>query len=321
MQHKYHSPSHISYEALTPDTLSMLQIISETGSFAAAARRLDLVPSTLTYRVRQLEEALDVLLFDRSSRQAIPTDAGRELLREGLRLLEDMDAIASRIKRIATGWEAQLTIAVDTIIAPSAIMELCQAFLETNPPTRIRIRDEALSGTIQTLESGLADLAIGIPDQAQILGKDIHHHPIGTVGFVFVVAPHHPLAKLDEPLSPDTIARHRIITVADSIPRGAGVTIGLSHGQDVLTLPTMAAKLDAQMRGLGCGFVPEPMARPFLESGRLIAKRVEQPDRKTHARYAWRQRKTKPGRALTWWLEQLAKPTTRLALLEHHRTR
>jgi DNA-binding transcriptional LysR family regulator len=160
MQNKYHSPSHISYEALTPDTLSMLQIISTTGSFAAAARRLDLVPSTLTYRVRQLEEALDVLLFDRSSRQAIPTDAGRELLREGLRLLEDMDAIASRIKRIATGWEAQLTIAVDTIIAPSAIMELCQTFLETNPPTRIRIRDEALSGTIQTLESGLAKISI-----------------------------------------------------------------------------------------------------------------------------------------------------------------
>lgn len=321
MQNKKYSAVSASFEALTPDTLRMLQIIAETGSFAAAARHLDLVPSTLTYRVRQLEDALDVLLFDRSSRQAIPTDAGRELLREGLRLLEDMGAIASRIKRIATGWEAQLTIAVDTIIAPSAIMELCEAFLETNPPTRIRIRDEALSGTIQTLESGLADLAIGIPDQAQILGKDIHQHPIGTVGFIFVVAPHHPLAQAHEPLGTEMISRHRIISVADSIQRGSGVTIGLSHGQDVLTVPTMSAKLDAQMRGLGCGFVPEPMARPYLESGRLISKRVEQPDRKTHARYAWRQGKTKPGRALSWWLEQLSKPTTRLALLEHHRSK
>lgn len=321
MQNKYQKLRAATYEALTPEALNMLHTISQTGSFAAAARKLGLVPSALTYRVRQLEDALDVLLFDRSSRQAKATDAGRELLREGLKLLDDVDAIASRIKRIATGWEAQLTIAVDTIMSPAAIMELCEAFLATNPPTRLRIRDEALSGTIQTLESGLADLAIGIPDQAQILGKDIHQHAIGTVRFIFVVAPHHPLAIVTEPLQPEQISQHRIVSVADSISRGAGVTIGLSRGQDVLTLPSMAAKLDAQMRGLGCGFVPEPMARPFLESGRLIAKRVDQADRETHARYAWRQGNTQPGRALSWWLEQLAKPTTRQALLEHHRKR
>ena len=61
---------------LTPDTLAMLQTISEQGSFAAAARALHLVPSTLSYRVRQIEEALDVLLYDRNSRQAKLTPAG-----------------------------------------------------------------------------------------------------------------------------------------------------------------------------------------------------------------------------------------------------
>ena len=55
---------------LTPDALSMLQAIAEAGSFAAAARAIGLVPSTLPYRVRQMEDALDLLLFDRSSRQA-----------------------------------------------------------------------------------------------------------------------------------------------------------------------------------------------------------------------------------------------------------
>ena len=69
-----------AHHALTPDTLTMLQSIATTGSFAAAARALDLVPSALTYRVRQVEDALDVLLFDRSSRQAKPTEAGLELL-------------------------------------------------------------------------------------------------------------------------------------------------------------------------------------------------------------------------------------------------
>ena len=93
-------------DVLTPDTLAMLQRIAETGSFAAAARALNLVPSALTYRVRQLEDALDVLLFDRSSRQAKPTEAGAELLREGARLLAEVDAVANRVKRVATGWES-----------------------------------------------------------------------------------------------------------------------------------------------------------------------------------------------------------------------
>ena len=71
----------IARNVLTPDTLVMLQTVGRTGSFAAAARALGLVPSAVTYRIRQIEDALDVLLFDRSSRQARLTEAGEELLR------------------------------------------------------------------------------------------------------------------------------------------------------------------------------------------------------------------------------------------------
>ena len=97
--------------ALTPEALTMMDVIARTGSFAAAARELGKVPSSLTYSVRQLEEALDVLLFDRRSRQARLTAAGEELLGEGRRLLEEIDAVANRVKRVATGWESQLTVA------------------------------------------------------------------------------------------------------------------------------------------------------------------------------------------------------------------
>ncbi|MCM2341655.1 LysR family transcriptional regulator, partial [Rhodoferax sp.] len=152
---------------LTPDALAMLQTIAATGSFAAAARELGMVPSALTYRVRQLEDALDVLLFDRSSRRALPTVAGQELLHESERLLEDLEAVANRVKRVATGWEPQLTLAVDSIIAKATVMELVDSFFAQNPPTRIRLRDETLSGTLEALTSGEADLALGVADLVQ----------------------------------------------------------------------------------------------------------------------------------------------------------
>ena len=111
-------------DVLTPESLTMLQTIARLGSFAAAAREMGLVPSALSYRVRQMEDALDVLLFDRRSRQARPTAAGQELMAEGQRILAELEAVAQRVRRVATGWESELTLAVDSLIDPTTLMEL-----------------------------------------------------------------------------------------------------------------------------------------------------------------------------------------------------
>ena len=309
----------IARDVLTPESLNMLQTIARLGSFAAAARDMGLVPSALSYRVRQMEDTLDVLLFDRSSRQARLTAAGEELLSEGTRLLQDMDSIAHRIKRVATGWESQFTVVVDTVINPQVIMDLCQQFYDLNPPTRLRLVDGTLSGTLYTLTSGQADLAIGvIVRDPQTLG--LRHEEIGPVmQFVFAVAPHHPLANLPQPLSDAAIQAHRAVAVADSVPQGNGITIGLLAGQDVFTVPSMRTKLDAQLRGLGAGFLPEPMARPYIDQGLLVECQVMRPHRTGQMAYAWREPAARQGpvshKALQWWLAQLARPSTRQALL------
>jgi DNA-binding transcriptional LysR family regulator len=302
-------------DVLTPDSLAMLQGIADTGSFAAAARASGMVPSALTYRVRQIEDALDVLLFDRSSRQARLTEAGHELLREGARLLAEVDAVANRVKRVATGWEPNFTIAADGIIQRTVMLELCEAFFALDPPTRVKLRTETLSGTLEALTSGQADLAIGVSaDSATTAGFQVRH--LGDLRFVYAVAPHHPLARETEPLSDDLIRQHRAVAVADSIQRGTGVTYGLLGGQDVFTVPSMSTKLEAQLRGIGSGFLPDCLASPFIKTGRLVEKRVERPERVVHVSYAWRKTPgTTRGNALKWWLEQLDSAQTRAALL------
>jgi DNA-binding transcriptional LysR family regulator len=306
-------------DVLTPDALAMLQTIARTGSFAAAARASNLVPSALTYRVRQMEDALDVLLFDRSSRQARLTEAGAELLREGARLLTDIDAIANRVKRVATGWEPQFTIAVDSVINGATVMELCDAFFSLKPPTRVRLRAETLSGTLEALTSGQADLALGVVIVAHATAG-LHREPLGSVRFVFAVAPHHPLARAPEPLSDDVIRQYRAVAVADSTQHGSGLSIGLLAGQDVFTVTGMPNKLDAQIRGLGAGFLPTCLAQPYIDTGRLVVKRVERPGQQVQVSYAWRKNgRPSHGRALQWWLAQMQSPVTRAALLGERR--
>jgi len=293
----------------------MIAAISSEGSMAAAARSLGLVPSSLTYRVRQIEDSLDVLLFDRSSRQATLTAAGRELLLEGTRVMQDLHAVANRVKRVATGWEPQIDIAVDSIIVKSTVLELVEAFYALKAPTRVRLRDETLSGTWQALVLGKADLAIGVVADSRVSG--IATKAMGDMPFVFAVAPHHPLAKLPEPLTDAQIKAHRIVAVADSTQQASSLSVGILHGQDVLTVANMIDKLHAQMRGLGCGSLPERLARPYIETGRLVVKKTTHQPRMPNVSYAWREH---PGgktthRALQWWLTQLASKKTQAALL------
>ena len=317
--------------ALTPEALQMMDTIARSGSFAAAARELGKVPSALTYSVRQLEDALDVLLFDRRSGQARLTAAGEELLSEGRRLLAEMDAVANRVRRVSCGWETQLTVAADGVISRVTLFELCEAFFalrpdkdsDDGPGTRLRLRTEVLAGTWEALVSGQADLAIGVAmDSGAPSGIELQL--LGEVEFVFAVAPHHPLAAWDGAIPDPELLRHRAVAVADSAQRRDPMTVNLLPGQDVFTVATVQAKLEAQLRCLGCGFVAEPLAREHIRAGHLVVKQVQRARALARLGYAWRSaaapqaKKAPQGLALAWWLEQLQRPATQRALLERH---
>lgn len=299
---------------LTPELLEMVSLIARSGSFAAASRALGKVPSAVTYSIRQLEEQLDVLLFDRSSRQARLTPAGAELVQEGDRLLAELETVAQRIKRVATGWEPLLNIAVDSIIDEGTVLDLIGEFLALKPPTRIRLERETLSGTWEALVSSRADLAIGVADQpAPPAG--IQSAALGEVPFLFVVAPDHPLAGITGAITDELLMPYRMIALADSAQQMTPMTIGLLPGQDVLTVPSMALKIEAQIRGLGCGYLPEPLIRSELKTGRLVEKLRMPQRRAAHLSYAWRVSGREPGPAQRWWLERLANPRTQNALI------
>ena len=276
-----------------------------------------------------------MLLFDRRSRQAKFTAAGTELLNEGRRLLAESAAVANRVKRVASGWETQLSVAVDDVMSRLTLFELCEAFYALDPQgrisggtpgnggpgTRLKLRTEVLAGTWEALISGRADLAIGVGMHNPPPGVAVE--PLGELSFVFAVAPQHPLAAAAEPISDVELLRFRAVAVADSAQHMSPLTLNLLPGQDVLTLSSMAAKIEALRRGLGCGYVPEPMVRDDVQAGRLRLKGTLRPNAPVRVGYAWRcgvgrRERASLGLGLQWWIKQLAVPATRRALLDRH---
>ena len=123
----------------------------------------------------------------------------------------------------------------------------------SGPGTRLRLRTEVLAGTVEALLLGPGRPGDRVCRPTRPCPRGIELRPLGDAPFVFVVAPHHPLAEEREPLSDATMREHRGVAVADSAQRMSPVTVNIQPGQDVLTVSSMQTKIEAQMHGPGRG--------------------------------------------------------------------
>ncbi len=293
-------------QPITPELLILVDTIARHGSFARAARELGKVPSAVTYAIRKLEDGLDVLLFDRSGHRARLTPAGETLLIDGRHVLQSLDDLACRVKRVATGWEVELRIAVSAVLPWKPLYELVEAFQAVASATTLRFSSEVLSGNWDALTSGRADLVIGAGAAGEPTGP-YRSQAMGATQFAFCVSPHHPLAALQRPLNGTDIARYCAVVVADTSRNLPPQTRGVLSEQNMMVMPTMQAKIDAQIRGLGCGYLPMTLAAPYVTQGSLVMCDIEEGMPLTeHVVYAWRAQE--PGEALKWWLQKLQSP-------------
>ena len=297
---------------LSLDAIAVLDAIDRKGSFASAAHELHRVPSAITYSVKQLEESLGVVLFDRQGHRAVLTPAGKELLAEGRRLLQAAADLECRVQQVAKGWESELRIAVDTVVRVEKLYRLLEDFYREATGTRVRIAAEVLGGTWDALASGRADLAIGASGEPPA-GRNYATRLLGRAEMVFAAAPFHPIVKERQPLDDAAVQRHRAVSVADSSRLLPPRTVGLLSGQDTLTVPSMEAKAAAQVAGLGVGFLPRWIAEREAEAGRLRLLEVAGQRPAGDLYVAWRP--GQEGRALQWFAKRLEDPLVAAELL------
>ncbi len=297
---------------LSLESLQVIDAIDRKGSFAAAAEDLHRVPSAVTYSVRQLEEALGIELFDRSGHRAVLTDAGRELLSEGRRLLQAAADLECRVQQVAKGWESELRIAVDTVVGLDKLFAIVGEFYEEQSGTRLRIAHEVLGGTWDALASGRADLVIGASGDPPS-GRNYATRVLGRVEMVLVAAPFHPIVKEPAPLTDAVIQKYRAVSIADTSRLLPPRTVGLLTGQEVLTVPSLEAKCDAHVAGLGVGHLPRWMAEREALAGRLRILATATPGMRGDLLVAWRP--GQEGRALKWFVKRLEDPLVAAELL------
>lgn len=284
------------------DVLIILDALEKEGSFAAASAKLFKTPSALSYTVHKLESDLNIQLLDRSGHRARFTRTGQMLLEKGREVLHTVRELEKQAVKLHQGWENELVIGVDDTFPFSLLTPLIEAFYQRHSVTRLKFINGVLGGSWEALTQGRADIIVGAlhePPQSSEFG----FARLGVLEQVFVVATHHPLAEEPEPISRRVIKGCRAIVVGDSSLPECAVSSQLLDDQEAMTVFDFKTKLELQISGLGCGYLPRYLAQRFIETGALVEKQVMAQNHSESVWVGWNEQTA--GLASAWWRDEI----------------
>ncbi|MDB5540214.1 MAG: LysR family transcriptional regulator [Devosia sp.] len=250
------------------EDVAVFVAVVERASFAGAASRLRLPPTTVSRRVRQLEDRLGTRLLNRTTRSLSLTEAGAayfESCRAGLALIADADAGVRGLQAEPSGT---IRVSAPIDFAAGLFGDLIAEFVGQNPKVKIELQltDERLD-----LLRTRIDVAIRT---GELPASSLVAKKLGTGRRVWCASPGY-LAARGTPERPGDLADHDCIVRGDSTE---GVIWTFTNGKSVETVPVkaricanvMSFCVVAAVAGLGIAQMPEGLARPEIAAGRLV---------------------------------------------------
>ena len=284
----------------TLDQLSVLVQIVETGSFTAAARKMNRALSVVSYTVANLEAQLGVQLFDRAtSRKPRLTEAGRVVLAEARSVVGGVDTLRAKVAGMAEGIEGELHVVLDSLLSSARMVDALTAFSETFPTVRLFLHVETL-GAVAHLVLGKTAM-IGSSGRRTNDGEELPRISVGSLRMAPVAGPHHPLASADQP--PGAAREHVQLVVYDRSPLTAGRDFSVVASR-TWRLADLCAKHMLLRGGIGWGVMPLAMVKDDLASGKLVELKLPDLAPFDYPLDAIYRADTPPGPAAAWLIER-----------------
>jgi len=255
---------------LTIRQLEVLAAVGREGSVTAAAESLHLTQPAVSMQLRQLEEQLELALFETVGRRLQITEPGKELVRlatELLARLDDLEQTARSLRGVGHGRVRLGVVSTAKYFAPRLLAQ----FVKLHPGLEFRLTIHNRAEIIDQLQSYSIDLGImGQPPE----GMPLEGTPFAPNPLVAVAAPSHPLS-LRRGLRPEDLANEPFIVREP----GSGTRSAMDRylaDHDVKVRHVMEADSNetikqAVMAGIGLGFLSLHTIRPELAAGRLAA--------------------------------------------------
>lgn len=287
----------------TLDQLRVFLAVVQAGSFSAASRALNRRQSVVSYTIATLEEQLGgLILFDRSRRRPVLTEAGTAVLAEARKLAAGADDLRARVQGMLQGLEPEVGLAVDVMLPTTHLVGVLSAFRAAFPTVGLRLFTEALGSVARLVLDGTC--VIGVSGPRMVALDSLVARPLGAVTMVPVAAPGHPLAQQAGPVSREEIQRHIQLVLTDRSELTKGQDFAVLSPQ-TWRLADLGAKHALLVEGLGWGNMPEHSVRDDLAAGRLVHLTIADLPDHSYGFSAIHRGDAPPGPAGRWLLEQL----------------
>ncbi|MFO1218725.1 MAG: LysR family transcriptional regulator [Burkholderiaceae bacterium] len=178
--------------------------VSEEASFSAAARSLDLDPSTISKVIQRLENRLGVRLFHRTSRVLQLTQEGEQFLAAAQKVMQALEEAEASVSPAVTEVTGVLRVSSTAAFARRRIAPLLPSYLAAHPLVRVEVVVAATPPDLFEQQIDISFQSGNIPDSTLVARR------VTTARWQLCAAPEY-LAHAGTPKTPDDLQRHRCL--------------------------------------------------------------------------------------------------------------
>jgi DNA-binding transcriptional LysR family regulator len=255
------------------DTLTRMRAfidVVEAEGFSAAARKIGRSKALLSKYVRELEDELGALLLNRTTRQFSLTEAGHTYYRRAIEIIREIDSLADTVRESSGDVKGRIKLSAARTFADAPIGQCLVDFALEHPDI---VLDISLDDRFVDLVEEGFDLAIRISrlENSSLIARKLS--PFGvrlcaSPGLIERVgAPQRPQDLASRPCIIDTNGRW-LSNWPFKGENGEMISVGVSGPMEVNS--PLAAR-HAAVSGLGFAMLPDFIAEPEIETGRLVA--------------------------------------------------
>ncbi len=184
--------------------MSTFIAVAEEQGFAAASRRLNMSPPSVTRAISMLEQRLGVKLFNRTTRYVRVTDAGVRYLEDVRRILNDITLANEAARGINATPQGSISVTAPVLFGEQFVLPSVVEYLNTFPKTDVKT--VFLDRIVNLLEEGY-DVGVRI---GQLPDSSMRAKKVGSVRLALVAAPSY-LEKNGIPQHFSQLGDHSII--------------------------------------------------------------------------------------------------------------
>ena len=288
------------------DTLELIRTfreVAQRGSFAAAARTLELSRPNVSKYVAELESRVGVRLLNRTTRTVSLTDAGSLLLERSTPLMEMIDETRAELQGRALVPSGRLRLTAPHGLAQTELPQLLGEFMREYPAVTLSLH-------LDNRVTDMVDEGIDIALRVGRIGDDnLIVRKLQAVPFVVAASPGY-WAERGLPAHPDELAGHVALTYS---VLGPNPEWRFEVGGEPLSVP-VSSRMDASdaaplvsvaLQGLGMVWLPRLLLQPHIDSGALqpVLQDFSPRDVWLHAAYVQRRHNSAALKALLAFLE------------------